>query len=765
MADKSQSNFMQSKETAGYLNGKLCGYSMSANLIVRNQLFILAGPILALLSVCVIAGVYLSTGMDTVTLFLATLLSIVFAFLPAAVRSPVVSGHYATGMVLLFFSTLAYPGLIQLGIFDGGSYLICLVPMIAGFFVGRKWATIMLMLVFAYAGALVYKHSVYPDIVTQTVSIVETYVHIGLFCAAALGAYVITVIFNTKSDNHLAELNVVNRELELATNKALVADKAKSEFLANMSHEIRTPMNGVIGMAELLGKTELTAKQRLFADTIMKSGAGLLTIINDILDFSKIEAGQMTLDSAPFDLHDTVDDVAAIVAPRIGKKDVELIVRVAPNVPKSVIGDNGRVRQILINLIGNAIKFTDQGHVFVEATCKSSRNEPGQMAEISVQIKDTGIGMHPEECEKIFTKFSQADSSSTRRHEGTGLGLSIASSLISMMDGKISVTSELGVGSTFTVSLKMEVAEKTETREMTAMPAPGKRVLVIDDNPVNRSILLEQLRSWSLDCAAVSSAREGMAFLESAASIAVKVDLVILDFQMPVEDGKAVLTKMRRDGRFKNVPVILLTSVDTAKNDTEMAALGLQATLIKPARATLLLETISAILSEECRKPIPVPGPAEPQIRAVEPVAELSADLTPPDAIDVDILVAEDNEINQLVMSQFLDTTPYSYTMVENGRKAVHAFRKRKPKLILMDISMPEMNGKEATGAIRALEVVEGGHIPVVALTAHALKGDMEDCLDAGMDYYVSKPVNFKQLSDILAQHLHPASSKEKTAA
>ena len=740
---------------------------MSANQIVRDQLFVLAGPIMALLCVSVVAGVHFSMGLDTITLLQATALCLVFAFLPLAVRTPAHSRLYAIIMVLLFYSTLAYRGMVHFGMFDAGTYLICLSPMIAGFFIGRGWASVMLALVFAYAGAAIVKHTAFPDIIVETMSMTEMYVHAGIFCAASLGTCVVTVIFDSKSASQLAKLNVLNADLETATHSAQIAVRAKSEFLANMSHEIRTPMNGVIGMAELLAGTQLDAKQRLFADTIIKSGASLVTIINDILDFSKIEAGQMTLDHAPFDLHDTIDDVAAIVAPRVGKKDVELIVRIAPNVPFAVLGDSGRIRQILINLVGNAVKFTDRGHVFVEVTCKTSRNKPGETAEIAIQIKDTGIGMRPEDCEKVFQKFSQADSSSTRRHEGTGLGLSIASSLVAMMNGEIAVTSDLGQGSTFTVSLKLDVTDRIEPKQLIATPTPGKRVLVVDDNQVSRAILLEQLRFWPLDCAAVASVENALVFLERAASVAVKIDLILLDFQMPDANGQSLLSHIRRDDRFSKVPVVLLTSVATANHDTGMAALDLQATLVKPVRSAVLLETIASMLNTRAADAPSAPV-QWPEISKAAPITQSrpTTDASAPEAVmpddaRFDIIVAEDNDINRLVISQYLDTTPYTYLVVENGRKAVHAFRRYQPKLFLMDLSMPEMNGKEATGAIRALETVEGGHVPIVALTAHALKGDREDCLDSGMDYYVSKPVNFSLLSAIMNKHLGPVSGQK----
>ncbi|RWF38853.1 MAG: response regulator, partial [Mesorhizobium sp.] len=325
--------------------------------------------------------------------------------------------------------------------------------------------------------------------------------------------------------------------------KAEAADRAKSEFLANMSHEIRTPMNGVLGMAELLAKTELTTRQKTFTDVIVKSGNALLTIINDILDFSKINAGQMMLDPAPFRLAEAVEDVATLVSARVAEKNIELIVRVDPRLPSFVVGDAGRFRQIVTNLVGNAVKFTEKGHVLVDVGGEVTDG----VVQLKVRVEDTGIGIPAEKLQNVFEKFAQVDGSSTRRHEGTGLGLAIAARLVDLMGGKIGVESEIGRGSVFWFAVPLPAHSQDSRDEIVPVDVTGARVLVIDDNPVNREILLEQLRSWSFDCAAAESGAVGLAFLDRASQLGAAVDCIILDYQMPGMNGADVAKAIAAD--------------------------------------------------------------------------------------------------------------------------------------------------------------------------------------------------------------------------
>ncbi|PWJ91885.1 MULTISPECIES: response regulator [Mesorhizobium] len=533
--------------------------------------------------------------------------------------------------------------------------------------------------------------------------------------------------------------------------KAEAADRAKSEFLANMSHEIRTPMNGVLGMAELLAKTDLTARQRTFTDVIVKSGNALLTIINDILDFSKINAGQLTLDPAPFRLSEAVEDVATLVSARVAEKNLELIVRVDPRLPAHVVGDAGRFRQIITNLLGNAVKFTEKGHVLIDVGGEIVND----VVQLKVRVEDTGIGIPAEKLQNVFEKFAQVDGSSTRRHEGTGLGLAIAARLVDLMAGKIGVESEIGRGSVFWFAVPLPAHQAAARDEIVPVDVTGARVLVIDDNPVNREILLEQLRSWSFDCAAAESGAVGLAFLDRAFQLGAAVDCIILDYQMPGMNGADVARAIAYDSRLSSIPVVLLTSVDQVDFGKMIIDFGIAAHLTKPARSAVLLGTVISVVQKArsqvgkaqfVREPIVQAPPAAPPAFTVirgpaMPVAVVPESTTTPNG-PIDILIAEDNDVNQLVFGQILNGLGLSYRIAGNGRTAVEMYRALRPKLILMDVSMPEMNGYEATRAIRAMETSTGTHIPIIGVTAHALKGDRDKCIESGMDDYLPKPVS-----------------------
>lgn len=578
------------------------------------------------------------------------------------------------------------------------------------------------------------------------------------------------------STTDITELKMREAELSEARQRAVLADRAKSEFLANMSHEIRTPMNGVLGMAELLAKSNLDPKQKTFTDIIVKSGNALLTIINDILDFSKIDAGQMVLDPAPFNLAEAIEDVATLVSTRAKEKDLELIVRVEPRLESLFIGDVGRIRQIVTNLVGNAVKFTDEGHVLVDVT--GEKVPTG--TKLTISVTDTGIGIPEEKLKLVFEKFSQVDTSSTRRHEGTGLGLAITSRLVELMGGTIGVESAEGKGSTFWFTVTLPRAGQQNGQRIMPVDVTGARVLIVDDNAVNRAILTEQMTSWTFDSCAAESGAEGLKVLIAAAAYGVAVDCVVLDYQMPEMSGAEMARIVRNTEGLADTPIIMLTSVDQSLANTSYRDLGIDAQLIKPARSSVLLETLVATIQRHRHT---MDGPVQqiaterldaPQRPPLAPY-EQRAQLQPPPVRPrlpatgdgghrLDILVAEDNEVNQMVFTQILGETGYGFEIVGNGRKALDAFGKLSPCMILMDVSMPEMSGLEATAAIRRLEEETGTHVPIVGVTAHALKGDRERCLEAGMDDYLPKPISPRALLEKVERWIGAGSQVQRNA-
>ncbi|MCP5084762.1 MAG: response regulator [Alphaproteobacteria bacterium] len=587
-------------------------------------------------------------------------------------------------------------------------------------------------------------------------------------------------------------------DLEDARADAETATRAKSEFLANMSHEIRTPMNGVLGMAELLSRTELDAKQQEFADIIMKSGNALLTIINDVLDFSKIDAGQLVLNEQPTHLAEIVGDVATLVAATAAEQEVELITRIDPGLPENVIADGGRIRQILINIVGNAVKFTKKGHVYIEVFGPIY----GEVAEVTFKIEDTGIGIPEDSLDKIFESFNQVDSSATRKFEGTGLGLAICSRLVDLMGGKIGVDSQEGKGSTFWFTVNLPVHGEMPQKVRPEADISNARVLLVDDNDINLSILKEQAASWNLAVSAVSDGPQAMKALWSAVESGRPYDLVILDYHMPQMDGAMVAQCIRNDARLCDTKIIMLSSADGSVDNPGISELKLEGHLVKPVRAAVLQDTLTNVLSnEKADAPAGDAGasaaPAAltladlvasaqaaeerqpPEIQAIEPPAQCEAEMLDAElpaepqqearqevsaTSALDILVAEDNDINQVVFTQILQETSYSFKIVADGTEAVACYESDAPKLILMDVSMPEMNGMDAAKAIRELEETTGAHVPIVGVTANALRGDREKCLAVGMDDYLAKPVSPAMLKQKITDWLEAAAEAANTA-
>ncbi|MDA0284816.1 MAG: response regulator, partial [Planctomycetota bacterium] len=525
-----------------------------------------------------------------------------------------------------------------------------------------------------------------------------------------------------------------NAELRAANLKVEEAMEARSRFFARMSHEIRTPMTGILGMLEQLGLSKLNTDQAWLLRTVTNSAESLITIINDILDFSKIEARKMELENIGFRLRDDICDCMDILAFRAHAKGLELAFHVESDVPDSLIGDPGRLRQILVNLVGNSIKFTATGEVVVHVSTLSRSDDS---VELQFSVTDTGVGIPKEKQARMFEAFEQADTSTTREYGGTGLGLAISRQLIELMQGDVHIESEVGKGTTFSFTVKLGidsypvVEQRIEKEFLKGLP-----VLIVDDNATNRMILEEVSHAWGMVPTSADGVDPAIQALERAHHSGSPIQLVLTDMYMPQRDGMDLLQWIRQRPEFSSVPVLILSSGPTAEHRARAAELDVAAYLTKPVRQSSLFDAIATAFEEK--------GTLASAVRADAAATEST------DGRSLNLLLAEDNPVNQLTATTMLGKLGHTVTVANNGREALEQINNQEFDVVFMDVQMPEMDGMAATAAIRVSEKVSGKHMPIVAMTAHAMKGDRERCIEAGMDDYISKPIRRVELKSVL---------------